>query len=156
LVFLGHPKPWHGAEALPKLLSHPALASIGARLLVVGGGPEPTLPCAAAASARGVSDRVAIAGPLPQREALARLRTGHVAVAPTRSTKTSTSVRSRPSNRSVRACPSSARAKATSTKKIVGDGGILVEPGDDDAFAQACARLLTDSRLRAETSSGSA
>jgi glycosyltransferase involved in cell wall biosynthesis len=146
LVFLGHPKPWHGAEALPKLLAHPALVAVGARLLVVGGGPGADA-LAEAARARGVDGRVTVTGPLPQREALRMLRTGHVAVAPY------------PVDEDFYFCPLKAIESlgagmpVVSTKQgdldeIVGDGGLLVPAGDDDAFADACARLLVDDALR--------
>ena len=39
LVFLGHPKPWHGADRIVPLLKELALTGHRPRTLVVGGGP---------------------------------------------------------------------------------------------------------------------
>ncbi len=39
VVFLGHPKPWHGAGSLPELIGSLRRRGRDVRLLVVGGGP---------------------------------------------------------------------------------------------------------------------
>ena len=40
--------------------------------------------------------------------------------------------------------------RAGALPEAVGDAAVLVDPGDDDALADALARVLTDDALRAE------
>ena len=79
--FLGHPKPWHGADALPGVLAQLRQRGHDARLLVVGGGPgiEPMLK---AARVNGVVDHIEVTGPLGQADAIASIRRAWVGLAP--------------------------------------------------------------------------
>lgn len=146
LAFLGHPKPWHGTSALPKILRHASLERMGARLLIIGGG-EGAESLRTAARGTPLESRIEITGPLPQNAALDALRTAHVAIAPY------------PRETNFYFCPLKAiEAMGAGVPvvsvdqgdlcEIIGDGGILVPPGDNSAMAEACARLLSDTELR--------
>ncbi|HEX2069509.1 MAG TPA: glycosyltransferase family 4 protein, partial [Actinomycetota bacterium] len=81
LVFLGHPKPWHGADELPQLVMDLRRRGWDVDLLVIGGGPGAD---AVARKARtlGGENHVEITGPLSPESAATRLLEGAVAVAP--------------------------------------------------------------------------
>ena len=79
--FLGHPKPWHGADRLIDVLESVRQRGIDAHLLIVGGGDGADL-VAAAAAARGLTDVVEITGSVDQATAAATIATAWVGVAP--------------------------------------------------------------------------
>lgn len=146
VVFLGHPKPWHGADRLPALLAALRRRGHPARLLVVGGGPGAD-DLLAAAAALGLADAVEVTGPLPGEAVAHRLAEATVALAPY------------PRDPFFYFCPlkviecMAAGLPVVSVAQgdlpaIVGPGGILVAPGDDDALADAAAALLADAGAR--------
>jgi glycosyltransferase involved in cell wall biosynthesis len=79
--FLGHPKPWHGADTLPGIVAELRQRGHDARLLVVGGGPG-IKPMLEAARVNGVVDHMEVTGPLGQADAIATIRRAWVGLAP--------------------------------------------------------------------------
>lgn len=148
LVFLGHPKPWHGAEVLVDLLID--LAELGHRpqLLVVGGGPgADTL--VARAGELGVAEQVVVTGHTEPDRVAVHLATAAVGLAPY------------PRQEPFYFCPLkiidylAAGLPVVATRQgdiadLVQDAGLLVEPDDRGALAGAVAELLGDSE-RART-----
>lgn len=146
LVFLGHPKPWHGADRLVDLLV--GLDGRGHRpeLLVIGGGSGAD-DLQHAARRAGVGARVTITGALPPERATSLLRHGAVGLAPYR--------RHEP----FYFCPLkvvdylAAGLPVVSTDQgdiadLVGDAGIVVDPDDDRALVAAVAALLDEPTRR--------
>jgi glycosyltransferase involved in cell wall biosynthesis len=146
LVFLGHPKPWHGAGALPALLSELDRRGSRARLLLIGGGPG-ARAVEAEAAPLGLVERVEVTGAVPTEQALDRLQKGTIAVAPY------------PPMPDFYFCPikvieyMAAGLPVVTTAQgdipaIMGDTGILVPPGDATALAAAVQKLIEDPDLR--------
>ncbi|MDH5238532.1 MAG: glycosyltransferase family 4 protein [Acidimicrobiia bacterium] len=146
LVFIGHPKPWHGADRLIDLLV--ALASIDRHpdLLVVGGGPGADALRWAARRA-GVGTQLTITGSLPPADGSALLRHGGIGLAPYR--------RQDP----FYFCPLkvidylAAGLPVIATDQgdipgLVGDAGVVVDPDDDNQLVAAVAALLDDPTRR--------
>ena len=142
LVFLGHPKPWHGAQHLPHLVALLRGRGVDVRLLVVGGGKGADA-VVAAAGAGAVAPWVEVTGPLAPGAAAARLVEGTVAVAPY------------PPDSFFYFCPlkvvecMAAGLPVVTTAQgdlpiIVGDAGVLVPPGDVEAMARAVEDLVVD------------
>ena len=140
LVFLGHPKPWHGADRLPQLLADLAAVGHRPRLDIVGGGTGADRILAHAREL-GVDRQITVTGPLPPAEASARLTTGTIGLAPYR--------RHDP----FYFCPLkvvdylAAGLPVVSTRQgdipaLVDDAGLIVEPDDDRALTEAVATLL--------------
>jgi glycosyltransferase involved in cell wall biosynthesis len=147
LVFLGHPKPWHGADRLVGLLGGLAARGHEPHLLVVGGGPSAD-DLRRLADGSGVGDRVEITGALPPAEASARLRDAAIGLAPY------------PPQDDFYFCPLkivdylAAGLPIVATRQgavasLVGDAGIVVPADDEHAFVEAVAELLADPGRRA-------
>ncbi|MEZ5246099.1 MAG: glycosyltransferase family 4 protein [Acidimicrobiales bacterium] len=147
LVFIGHPKPWHGADRLVDLLA--ALARIDRRpdLLVIGGGPGADTLRTAARDA-GVGAQLTITGPLPPDEASAMLQHGGIGLAPYRRQD------------SFYFCPLkiidylAAGLAVVATDQgdigeLVGTAGLVVPPDDDHRLVDAVVALLDDPAARA-------
>ena len=140
LVFLGHPKPWHGAERLVPLLSELRLAGRDTRLLVIGGG-QGAEDIAQAVSRFGVAESVEITGPLSHARATRELLRGTVLVAPY------------PRHEPFYFCPLKVLEGMAAglpvvvsdqgdIAALVGDAGVLVDPDDDDALRGEVLALL--------------
>ena len=146
LVFLGHPKPWHGADQLPAILA--ALADLGhrPRLLVAGGGRGAD-DVMDRARAVGVHEQVTVTGALAPRHATAMLADATIGLAPY------------PRREPFYFCPLkvvdylAAGLPVVATDQgdianLVRDAGLTVEPDDVDSFAAAVAALLEDEATR--------
>jgi len=146
VVFLGHPKPWHGAGSLPELIGSLRRRGRDVRLLVVGGGPGGEA-IAERARELGVGDLVTVTGAVSPEEAARRVLEGTVAVAPY------------PRIPLFYFCPlkvvecMAAGLPVVATRqgdipRILGDAGVLVPPGDPAALADAVDGLLGDDAAR--------
>lgn len=142
VAFLGHPRPWHGAEALPELLADLHRRNVPARLLLIGGGPGADRVREAAA-ARGLGRSVEITGGLDHGAAADRLLGSTVSIAPY------------PPTDFFYFCPlkvmesMAAGVPVVTTDQgdlpaIVGKAGTLVPATDPVAMADAVAALLQD------------
>jgi len=146
LVFIGHPKPWHGADRLPLVLHDLAQRGIDATLLVIGGGngAEALL---AAARELDVDHQITVTGVLSPELATSLLAGAAIGIAPY------------PLHQNFYFCPLkiidylAAGLPIVSTAQgdiadLVGDAGIVVAPGDVPALSNAVEQLLTNRDLR--------
>ena len=142
LVFLGHPKPWHGADRLPRLLWDLEQRGRVSTLRIIGGG-RGVDPILAEARLLGVADRIDVTGPLSPPRASGRLAHGLIGLAPY------------PRLTPFYFCPLkiidylAAGLPVVSTRQgdipeLVGDAGIVVDPGDDGALADAVESIMLD------------
>jgi len=142
LAFIGHPKPWHGADRIPSLLA--SLQATGHRpsAVVIGGGDAATA-LLEDAQRLGVSDCLEVTGPLPPPDAARWLRTARIGLAPYR--------RIEP----FYFCPlkvvdylAAGLAVVASNigdiSTLTRDAGLLVDPDDDQALVDSVAALLDD------------
>jgi glycosyltransferase involved in cell wall biosynthesis len=148
LVFLGHPKPWHGADRIVPLLQELARSGHRPRTLVVGGGPG-SARLLAAADHEGLGDQIVVTGALPPDEASRRLSEAAIGLAPY------------PTQSPFYFCPLkivdylAAGLAVVSTDQgdiaeLVGDAGIVLDdPDDDRAFADAVRVLVDNDERRA-------
>lgn len=146
LVFIGHPKPWHGADLLPQLLRDLNHDGIRATLLVIGGGKGAD-DLVADAHRLGVADQITVTGALDPQIATGLLATARIGVAPY------------PQHENFYFCPLkiidylAAGLPIVSTDQgdiaaLVGRAGLVVPAGDHRAIKTALAQLLTDAELR--------
>ena len=146
LVFLGHPKPWHGAQRLPEMLVELRRRGHSVRLVVIGGGPGAD-ELYRHATTLGVGDWVDITGPLTAEAVADQLMAATVAVAPY------------PPEPFFYFCPLkvveclAAGLPVVSVAQgdlpaMVGAAGVLVAPGDEKAFVDETAALLADGERR--------
>jgi glycosyltransferase involved in cell wall biosynthesis len=149
--FVGGLRPWHGAEVLPELLERLASKYPKARLVIAGDGPlrgelERGL------EQRGLRSRTVITGLLSHEEIPPLIRQFDVALAPY-------SRLDHPFYFSplklfeYMACGVAVVAAGLGQiAEIVRDGetGLLYPPGDTEALAERCARLLENDVLRKE------
>jgi glycosyltransferase involved in cell wall biosynthesis len=147
LVFLGHPKPWHGADRLLRLLVDLAVHGHHPHLLVIGGGSGADA-LRNSATRSGVGDRVEITGALAPAAASALVGSGAIGLAPY------------PPQDDFYFCPLkvldylAAGLPVVSTDQgdvpsLVADAGVIVPADDDDALTAAVAGLLDDPDRRA-------
>lgn len=148
VVFLGHPKPWHGVDALVPLLARLREQGIDVELLIVGGGSGADKVEADACQC-GLEDFVKVTGPVEAKGIAEAMNGASVALAPY------------PSQDPFYFCPLKlieylgmglpvVTTAQGDIPAIVGPGGILVPADDEAAFTGAVADLLSD-RVRAET-----
>lgn len=146
LAFLGHPKPWHGASRLPRLLANLAHAGRTPDLLIIGGG-EGADQVMAEARRLGVAQQITVTGTLSPQDASARLADAAIGLAPY------------PRRDPFYFCPLkvidylAAGMPVVSTRQgeipaLVGDAGIVVEPEDDNSLTRAVLALLDDPSWR--------
>lgn len=148
LVFIGHPKPWHGADRIIDLLVE--LDSMGHQCdaLIIGGGPG-VHDLVAKASALGVGERVDITGALAPERASLELARGEIALAPYRPRDP------------FYFCPlkivdymaaglAIVASDIGDVSELVGRSACLVDPADDRALVETVAAVLVDGGRRSE------
>ncbi len=147
LVFLGHPKPWHGADRIVPLLSELARTGHRPRTLVIGGGPG-AARLLAAADHTGLGDQLVVTGALTPDAASHLLSEAVIGLAPY------------PRQSPFYFCPLkvvdylAAGLAVVSTDQgdiagLVGSAGIVIDdPDDDRALAEAVRVLLDDDDRR--------
>lgn len=142
LVFLGHPKPWHGADRLPHLVAGLVTAGLDPELLIIGGGGgvEPIL---ARAAALGVADRIEVTGALPPERATSLLSGASIGLAPYRRQDPFYFCPLKVIDYLAAGLPVVASDQGD-IAALVGSAGLLVDPDDDRALVAATADLLAD------------
>jgi glycosyltransferase involved in cell wall biosynthesis len=143
LVFLGHPKPWHGADRLVGLLD--GLADRGHSNLTCSSSVtarEPTRS-GCAAERLGFGGQVEVTGALPPAEASARLRDAAIGLAPYPPQGDFYFSPLKIVDYLAAGLPIVATRQGAVTS-LVGDAGIVVPADDEDAFVAAVAELLLD------------
>jgi glycosyltransferase involved in cell wall biosynthesis len=146
LGFLGHPKPWHGADVLPSVLAALRRRGHDARLLVVGGGPGADSIVEAARSS-GVDEHVEVTGALDHSGAIARIRTAWVGLAPYPAAEFFYFSPIKVMEYLAGGVPVVATAVGE-VPFLVGDGGVIVPPGDPTALIDAVDELVRDTGHR--------
>ncbi|PBC77878.1 rhamnosyl/mannosyltransferase [Streptomyces sp. TLI_235] len=135
---------WKGVDVLLHALARPAGPDT-ARLRLIGGGDA--VPDHLALAGRlGIADRVEAAGELTGQDLVEAVRTAAVVVLPSRTEAESFGM----VLVEAMACGTPVIGSAVGgVPGVVADGetGLLVPPGDPDALAAACRRLLDDGAL---------
>ncbi len=142
LVFLGHPKPWHGADRLPALVAGLVDRWFDPELLVIGGGPG-TEAIASRAIELGVADRLRVTGAVAPAQASAMLASGSVGLAPYRRLEPFYFCPLKVIDYAAAGLPVVASDQGD-IARLVGSGGVLVDPDSDTALVEATASLLAD------------
>ncbi len=149
LGFVGGLRPWHGVELLPPLLERLVVRHPNTSLLVVGDGPlrselEHDL------RARGVFGNATFTGSLPHEQVAALIRHFDAALAPYPEPSDHAFYFSPLKLFEYMACAVPVvAARIGQIAEVVRDGetGLLYPPGELDALAGACERLLADAPL---------
>lgn len=145
LVFLGHPKPWHGADRLPSILSGLRQRRRDVDLLVIGGGPGAD-KLLSEARRLGIDDHLICTGPLPPKEASARLGDATIGLAPYPRHDPFYFSPLKVIDYLAAGLPVVATAQGD-IPAVVGDAGILTDPADTAGFIDAIDTLLADPHL---------
>jgi len=146
LVFLGNPKPWHGADILPGLVADLVAAGRDVTCLIIGGGRGANTICDRA-SELGVRKHFQVTGEISHQRAAQQLAGGTLLLAPY------------PVQPLFYFCPlkviegMAAGVPVVATdqgdiSRLLGGTGVLVPPGDDRAFFDAVSGLLDDEARR--------
>ena len=148
IAFLGHPKPWHGADQLPGLLRRLHESRCRVRLLVIGGGKGAEAVHRACAAA-DLGDWIEVTGALPPALATSRLMDAWVGVAPYPRRTPFYFSPLKVVEYLAAGLPVVTTAQGDLPDLVAGSG-VLTEPGDVDGLATAIAELLADpARARA-------
>lgn len=149
LGFVGGLRPWHGVRSLPALLERLAKRHPSVQMIIAGDGPLRD-ELFQAFVARSLSDRVVFTGALAHEEVADVVRLFDIAVAPYDETD-HLFYFSPLKLFEYMGCGAPVVAAALGQIAEVvrdGDNGLLYAPGDPDALAGACERLLDDPALR--------
>ncbi|MBI2527475.1 MAG: glycosyltransferase family 4 protein [Candidatus Rokubacteria bacterium] len=141
-------RPWHGVDALPPLLEQLAPRHPDLRVVVVGDGPL-RAPLARDFAARGLERAVVFTGWLAHGEVAALIRHFDVALAPYREPEQAFYFSPLKLFEYMACGVPVVGAAVGQIAEVVRDGetGLLYAPGDTEALALACDRVLTDSAL---------
>ncbi len=145
LGFIGHPKPWHGADRLPQLLADLAVRNHRPQLLIIGGGAGAS-QIMTRAEELGVAGQITVTGALPADQASSCLGDVTIGLAPY------------PAQDPFYFCPLkivdylASGLPIVSTRQgditsMVGDAGVVVDPSDDQALVAAVVQLLDNPEL---------
>lgn len=148
LVFIGHPKPWHGVDRLVDALV--ALAELDRHpdTLIIGGGPGADTLRRFARCA-GVGTQVTITGALSPAEASSMLRRGGVGIAPYRRQDPFYFCPLKVIDYLAAGLPVVASDQGD-VPRLVGDAGLVIDPDDDAALVDAVMALLDDPDARSD------
>ena len=146
LGFIGHPKPWHGADRLLDLLVSLGHRGFDPELMIIGGGPGAD-DLAARADRLGLFDQVIITGARPPAVASGLLTTCDIGLAPYRFQDPFYFCPLKVIDYLAAGVPIVASAIGD-IPELVADAGFTVPPDDDDAIADAVQRLILDPSLR--------
>ncbi len=146
LGFIGHPKPWHGADRLVEVVAELSHRGLRTNLLVVGGGPgaERIMQLA---EQRAVASQVTVTGALPPAEASRLLTTCDIGLAPYREQDPFYFCPLKVIDYLAAGLPIVASALGD-IPALVGDAGITVPAEDDVALVETVERMVLDRDLR--------
>ncbi len=145
LVFLGHPKPWHGAKFLVEVLKEVQALKPQAKLVIVGGGPGAEQVRQRAIEG-GLESSIQVTGPVPIEEAAKILLSGSISLAPYPALPLFYFCPLKVIDSMMAGVPVVTTAQGD-LPEIVGDGGICVSPDDPMAFLEAVMSLVRDPGL---------
>jgi glycosyltransferase involved in cell wall biosynthesis len=149
LGFVGGLRPWHGIESLPDILARVSAKHPGARLVVVGDGPlRETL--LGQLKERGLRDRAILTGALAHEDVPAVIRHFDIALAPYPVLDHAFYFSPLKVFEYMACGVAVVAANSGQIAEVIRDGetGLLHAPGDLDALAGACDRLLASAKLR--------
>ena len=140
--FLGHPKPWHGADRLVPVLAGVRARGIDARLLLVGGG-EGAQFVMRDAQAAGLAHTVEVTGPLSHHDAARAISSAGVGLAPYHPDEFFYFCPLKVVEYMAAGIPVVA-SRLGDIPWLVGDAGVMADARDVDAIIDQTARLLAD------------
>ncbi len=149
LGFVGGLRPWHGVEVLPALLERLLRRHPDVQLAIIGEGPLRG-KLQSDVRARQVDGAVIFTGALSQEEVASLVRHFAVGLAPYPRLEHAFYFSPLKLFEYMAAGTAVVAARLGQIVEVVRDGetGLLYSPGDVDALAEACERLLTDPDLR--------
>jgi glycosyltransferase involved in cell wall biosynthesis len=146
LVFLGHPKPWHGGDRLPLIAASLRRRFPAIEVLVVGGGPG-IEPIMARADSLDVADVFRVTGPVDQAAIAGHLAGASIGLAPYPSSDFFYFSPLKVVEYMMAGLPV-VTTDVGDVAVTVGSGGIVVPPDDVEELTEACAYLLARPALR--------
>jgi glycosyltransferase involved in cell wall biosynthesis len=146
IAFLGHPKPWHGADRLPQLLAPLIRRDREIRVKLIGGG-EGATSVLSAAHRLGVGYAFESTGPVAIPEIAGHLQGAAVGIAPYPYTDFFYFSPLKVVEYMAAGLPVVA-SDLGDIKATVGEGGIVVDAGDDDGLRRAVSDLADNPELR--------
>jgi glycosyltransferase involved in cell wall biosynthesis len=149
LGFVGGLRPWHGVAVLPELLAQLSPRHPGLRLLIVGDGQlRPQLE--RSLRENGLAERAIFTGPVPHDQMPAVMRQFDVALAPYPALDHPFYFSPLKLFEYMACGVAVVAANCGQIPEIIRDGenGLLYPPGDLQALAAACDRLLINPKLR--------
>jgi glycosyltransferase involved in cell wall biosynthesis len=148
--FVGGLRPWHGVRVLPALVARLARRYPGLRMVIAGDGPL-RHALLAGFDEHGVADRVCLTGSVPHDEVAAIIRTFDIALAPYDSSDHLFYFSPLKLFEYMGCGIAVVAAALGQISDVIDDGatGLLYAPGDEEALARGCERLLADADLRA-------
>ena len=149
LGFVGGLRPWHGIESLPEVLARVSAKHPGAKLVIAGDGPLRE-PLERRLVERGLRDQAIFTGTLPHEEIPAVIRLFDVALAPYPALDHAFYFSPLKLFEYMACGVAVVAANSGQIADVIRDGetGLLHAPGDLDALATACDRLLSHPKLR--------
>ena len=146
--FVGGYQPWHGIDALPRLLERLLPRHPGVRLVVVGDG-HVRRDFERQIEARGLSANVRVTGGIPHEEVPALIREFDVAVAPYPLPAHDFYFSPLKLFEYMGCAAAIAAPRLGQIEEVIrhGETGLLYSPSDPEGLAQACDRLLSDREL---------
>lgn len=151
--FLGHPKPWHGADRLPAILARCLDRGVEAEIVIIGGGAMSEAILEEAAC-NGHRDRLRVTGPVEHARAIEELSRCDVSIAPYPRSAANGGGTPEATGffyfcpikviESMAAGVPVVASDLGDIRAIVDDGGFVVSADDDTAFANALAMLARD------------
>ena len=149
LGFVGGLRPWHGVEVLPELLARLATKHPALRLVIAGDG-QLRSDLEQRLRELGVADRAVFTGAIPHEEIPGIIRQFDVALAPYPPLEHAFYFSPLKIFEYMACGVAVAAANCGQIADVIRDGetGLLHAPGDLDALATACDRLLSQPKLR--------
>lgn len=150
VMFVGSFHPWHGVDVLVQAFAHVHSAVPQAKLVLVGDGQvRPAIETQVRQA--GLADHVLFTGSIAHPEVPPIVNIADVTVAPYPPMAAELWFSPLKVFEYMAAGKAVVASRAGQITQVVQEGssGLLIEPGDADALAQAIIRLLNDSELRA-------